>query len=193
MRITAFAIVLSIALAAVPCAAQKVYVDYDAYADFDSYKSFAWVDTDLTSLKEDYPELDSMIKNNIEYYLVKRGMVENTEDPDVYVTYHGSAKSQTQFMTSTFGYAYGAGWTWGPYWGPQMVSGTMDTTFKKGTLIVDMWDARKKEALFRGTATKIDLDNKMKAVKQIDKGIDKIVEKYRELRAKDLKAAGGPK
>jgi len=174
-----------VALAAVPCAAQKVYVDYDAYADFNSYKSFAWVDTNTTSLKMDYPEVDSMIKNNLEYYMVKGGLVEDTKDPDLYITYHASTRNQTQFMTSTFGYGYGAGWNWGPYWGPRMVSGTMATEFVKGTMIIDIWDARKKEALFRGTVTKIHADNPMKAIKQIDNGIDKIVDKFRKMRAKD--------
>jgi hypothetical protein len=184
MKITGIGIAM-IVLAAVPSAAQKVYVDYDIYADMDSYKSFAWVDTNMTSLKMDYPEVDSLIKNNIEYYLVKGGMVEDTEDPDLYVTYHASTQNQTQFMTTTFGYAYGAGWNWGPYWGPRMVSGSMNTEFEKGTMIIDIWDARKKEALFRGTVVKIHADNPMKAVKQIDNGIDKIVEKYRKMRAKE--------
>jgi hypothetical protein len=176
-----------LALMAGPCAAQKVYVDYDAYADFDSYESFAWVDTDLTSLKTDWPDVDSLIKNNIEYYLVKGGMYEDVDEPDVYVTYHSSTTSQSQFMTTTFGYAYGAGWTWGAYWGPRMVSGTMETTFEKGTLIIDIWDARKKEALFRGTIAKIVADNPMKTIKQIDNGIDKIVKQYRKMRAKEAK------
>ncbi len=178
---------LLLLLAASPVAAQKVYVDYDTYADFGSYKSFAWVDTDTTSLKMNYPEVDSMIKNNIEYYLVKAGMVEDLENPDVKVTYHASTTNQTQFMTSTFGYSYGAGWAWGPYWGPMMTSGTMVTEFKKGTMIIDIWDARKKEALFRGTITKIYIDNPLKAIKKIDDGIDKVVDTYRKMRAKNTK------
>ena len=120
MKRTTLALSIVLVLAAAPCAAQKVYVDYDSYADMDSYQTFKWVDTNTTSLKLDYPEVDSMIKNNIEYYLVKGGMVEDLEDPDVYVTYHASTENQTQLMTSTFGYAYGAGWTWGPYWGPRV-------------------------------------------------------------------------
>lgn len=187
MRIAIIGIVLLLLIAASPVAAQKVYVDYDSYADFGSYKSFAWVDTNTTSLKMDYPEVDSMIKNNIEYYLVKGGMVEDLEDPDIRVTYHASTQNQTQFMTSTFGYGYGTGWTWGPYWGPMMTSGTMATEFKRGTMIIDIWDARKKEALFRGTITKIYTDNPLKAIKKIDDGIDKVVAKYRKMRAKDNK------
>ena len=180
-------IIIAIALAAGPSEAQKVYVDYDQYADMDSYQSFAWVDTDTTSLKMDFPEVDSLIKNNIEYYLVKGGMHEDLDDPDVYVTYHATTETQTQLMTSAFGYAYGAGWTWGPYWGPRVVSGTMANDFEKGTMIIDIWDAKKKEALFRGTVVKIHADNPMKAIKQIDNGIDKIVKTYRKMRAKDSK------
>lgn len=186
-RLTLILSTVLVVTTAAPCTAQKVYVDYDAYADMDSYTTFAWVDTDMTSLKMDYPEVDSMIKNNIEYYLIKGGMTEDLDDPDVYVTYHATTKNQTQLMTSTFGYAYGAGWTWGPYWGPRVVSGTMATEFTKGTLIIDIWDARKKEALFRGTVVNIHGDNPFKAVKQIDKGIDKIVKTYRKMRAKEGK------
>ena len=185
MRFNIFAVVVAVVLIAAPCAAQKVYVDYDSHADFESFKTFAWVDTDTTSLKMDYPEVDGMIKNNIMYYLVKRGLRENNEDPDLRVTYHASTQNQTQLMTSTFGYNYGAGWTWGPYWGPMMVSGSMTTDFKKGTMIIDIWDARKKEAVFRGTITKIFADNPTKAVKQIDDGIDEIVKKFRAMRAKE--------
>jgi hypothetical protein len=54
-------------------------------------------------------------------------------------------------------------------------------------MIIDIWDAEKKEALFRGTITKIFADDPMKAIKQIDNGIDKIVKKYREMRAKEKK------
>ena len=174
-----------LALVATPCAAQKVYVDYDTYADFGSYKSFAWVDTNTTSLKLDFPEVDSMIKNNIEYYLVKGGLIEDLEDPDIRVTYHGSANNQTQFMTTTFGYSYGTGWNWGPYWGPRMVSGSMTTDFKKGTMIIDIWDARKKEALFRGTVVKIHGNDPLKAIKNIDNGIEKVVKEFRKMRAKE--------
>ena len=185
MKHTVPAVIVLLALAATPAAAQKVYVDYDSYADFGAYKTFAWVDTNTTSLKMDFPEVDSMIKNNIEYYLVKGGMIEDLENPDVYVTYHGTTSTQTQFMTTTYGYSYGAGWTWGGYWGPRVVSGSMNTEFRKGTMMIDIWDAKKKEALFRGTVVKIHADDPMKAIKDIDNGIDKIVKKYREMRAKE--------
>ncbi len=187
MKIATIGIAALLLVAAAPVAAQKIYVDYDTYADWSSFKSFAWVDTNTTSLKMDYPEVDSMIKNNIEYYMVKAGLIEDTENPDIYVTYHASTFEQTQLMTSTFGYGYGAGWAWGPYWGPMMTSGSITTDFKRGTMIIDMWDAKKKEALFRGTIAKAYVDNPLKAIKKIDDGIDKIVVKFREMRANNAK------
>ena len=50
MKISAIAIATLFVVIAAPAEAQKVYVDYDTYADFDKYKSFAWVDTNTTSL-----------------------------------------------------------------------------------------------------------------------------------------------
>jgi hypothetical protein len=187
MKIILVASLALLVLVNAPAMAQKVYVDYDTYVDLKSFKSFAWVDTNTTSLKLDYPEVDSLIKNNIEYYLVKGGLVEDTADPDLNVTYHTSTSTQTQFLTSTFGYSYGAGWSWGPYWGPMMASGTITTDFKKGVLVIDIWDARKKEAVFRGTATDTINDNPMKTVKIIDKAIDKIVDAFKKMRAKNEK------
>jgi hypothetical protein len=186
MKTTIVAVVLLV-LAAAPVMAQKVYVDYDTTADFGSFKTFAWVDTDTTSLKADYPEVDGMIKNNITYYLVKAGLKEDAENPDVKVTYHTSSSTKTQTMFATFGYDYGTGWTWGPYWGPMVASGTMSTDFKKGMLVIDVWNPRTREAVFRGTAVKSIGDNPLKTIKKIDRSIDKIVEAFRTMRAKEAR------
>lgn len=179
----ALAAAVVLVLASAPVMAQKVYVDYDTTADFSSFKTFAWVDTDTTSLKEDYPEVDGLIKNNIMYYLVKAGLKEDPENPDLKVTYHTSSRTQTQTMYAAFGYDYGAGWTWGGYWGPAVASGTMSTDFKKGMLVIDIWNPRTREAVFRGTAVESIGDDPLKTVKKIDKSIDKIVQAYKKMHA----------
>jgi hypothetical protein len=177
------ATVVLLALASAPAMAQKVYVDYDTTADFSSFKTFAWVDTDTTSLKADYPEVDGLIKNNITYYLVKAGLKEDPENPDLKVTYHTSSNTQTQTMSATFGYGYGTGWSWGPYWAPAIASGTISTDFKKGMLVIDIWNPRTREAVFRGTAVESIGDDPLKTVKKIDKSIDKIVQAYKKMHA----------
>ena len=166
-------------LAAVPAAAQKVYVDWDPTADFGSFKTFAWAKTAPTSLEANYPLIHSFIKNSLEYELASGGLVENTDDPDVWVTYHASAKQSIQVMTSSYGYSFG------PYWGGAGASSAMVNTYDKGTLVIDIWDARKKEAIIRGTASKVFSDEESKALKQIDKSITKIVTKFRKMREKE--------
>jgi hypothetical protein len=172
-------IIASLLLAAAPAAAQKVRVDWDRGADFESFKTFAWAETAPTSLEANYPLVHSLIKNAVEYELSSGGLVEDTEDPDLYVTYHTSEKEQLQFLTTSFGYSYG------PFWGGSYASSSLVNTWEKGTLVIDIWDARKKEAVFRGSASKVFSEDPKKALKQVDKSITKISEKFRKMRAKE--------
>ncbi len=181
-----------------PLAAQKVHVDYDRSAMSNEYKTFAWAKTPETSLQSESPLMHSRIKNAIEYHLTEGGMIENTENPDLYVTYHTSSKEEIQLHTTSMGYGYGGGWGWDPYWGGGMGMGmggmgsstTTSSTYERGSLIIDLYDAKKKEAVWRGTAESVMKQNPQKAAKQIDKAVDKIVKKFDQMRAKDLKAAG---
>lgn len=182
----ALAALALIIAAAVPAAAQKVYVDYDREADFSKYRTFAWAETPPTSLEANFPLGHSFIKNSIELELTGGGLIEDLDDPDLYVTYHTASKESLQLMVSAFGYAYPPTWGWDPYWGTAMVTGSAQVnTYKKGTLIIDIWDARTKHALWRGTAEKVISEDPEKALHQVDKSITKIVEKYRSMREKE--------
>jgi hypothetical protein len=188
----AFGLVIALALVAAPAAAQKVYVDYDRSADIESYKTFAWGETPEASLSDNNPLMHSRIKNGIEYYLVKGGLTEDVDNPDLYVTYHGEATEKVSYMTTTVGYGgyggygYGPGWGWDPYWGG--VGGMSTTTpivHEAGTLIIDIWDARTNNIVWRGTMTGTIPDNPQKGAKKVDKGIEKIVKAWQKMYAKD--------
>lgn len=179
-------LMLVLVAAAAPAAAQKVYVDYDRSADFSKYRTFAWAETPPTSLEANFPLGHSFIKNSIELELTGAGLIDDPDDPDLYVTYHTSHKESLQLMTTAFGYTYGPGWYWDPFWGGMMVTGSGQVnTYEKGTLVIDIWDARTQRALWRGTASKVVSENPEKALRQIDKAITKIVEKYRKMRTKE--------
>lgn len=169
----------AVLLAALPAAAQKVFVDWDRAANFESFKTFAWAETAPTSLEANYPLVHSLIKNAVEYELASGGLIEDTDDPDLYVTYHTSTKESVQFLTTSFGYSYG------PYWGGSGASSGMVNTWAKGTLVIDIWDAREQQAVFRGTASKVFSEDPNKALKQVDSSITKIAEKFRKMRAKE--------
>lgn len=173
---------------AAPAAAQKSYIDYDRNVDIKSFKSYAWASTPKVSVYDNNPLAHSRIKNAIEYYLGQGGMIEDTEDPDVWVTYYGEADRDFQVNThTTAGYGYGSGWAWDPYWGNSMVGVTATTPVeqKAGTLVIDMWDAKTMKIVWRGTMTATIPDNPQKSHKKLDKGIKKMVEKWRKMYAKD--------
>jgi hypothetical protein len=135
--------------------------------------------------------MHSRIKNAIEYHMTEGGLVEDTGNPDLYVTYHTSSKEEVQLHTSSMGYGYGAGWGWDPFWGPGFGGGSTTTTshsYERGSLIIDVWDAKKKEVVWRGTAQAVVKQNPQAAAKQIDKAIAKIVKTWDKMYAKEMKS-----
>lgn len=161
-------------LVALPAGAQSVYVDYDRSVDFDSFRSFAWAETPQTSIRGESPLTHSRIKNAIEHYLAEAGLVEDAEQPDLYVTYHTSSKEEVRLNTSSYGAGYGPRWGWDPYWGGRMSTSTTTVhTYERGSLIIDLWDADSKQMIWRGTASAVVSANPEKQEKQINKAIKK--------------------
>jgi len=191
-KVLGLAVAIVLVFIAVPAGAQKVYVDYDRNVDMKSYKTYAWGPTPSVSVYDNNPLLHSRIKNAIEYYLIKGGMVENTDHPDLYATYYG--KIDEDFQVNIFasaGYAYGPGWTWDSYWGGSNVGMTATTPIpeKAGTVVIDLWDAKTKKIVWRGTMEGTIPQNPQKATKKVDKGIQKMVKKWQEMYAKDQAGA----
>jgi hypothetical protein len=186
-------LVVMVVLFAMPAAAQKVYVDYDRNAIKNDYKTFAWQDTGPT-MQEYAPLMHTRIKNGIEHYLTKGGHIEDLDNPDLYVTYHTSSKEEVQFSVTGYGYGYGAGWGWSPYWGGPSASGggasTTVSTYEKGTLVIDIWDAKTKEIVWRGSAIATIPEDPKKGEKLINKALEKMVKQFHETKAKEAKAAG---
>ena len=167
-------LVLGLAFAA-PLAAQEVHVDYDRTGRFSWYKTFAWAESEETSLKGHYDLMHSRIKNAIEHHLSQGRLVENNEDPDLYVTYHASSCEAVSINTTNFGYGYGPGWYWG---GGMGTSTTQVRTYTVGTLIVDIWDAKAKELVWRGIASDTLSEDPQKNQKIAAKALAKMFERY---------------
>ena len=184
----ALGLAIAIACIAAPAAAQKGYVDYDRTVDMKSYKTYAWASTPTVSVYDNNPLIHSRIKNAIEYYMGKGGMVENTDDPELWVTYYG--ESDEGFSVNTFntgGYNYSSGWAWDPFWGSSAVGMTATTPIvhEAGTLMIDIWDAKTMKIVWRGTMSATIPENPQKSAKKLDKGIKKMIEKWRKMYAKD--------
>ena len=179
--------------------ASKVHVDYDRQADFGSYRTFAWGNAKGFNL-EDVNELVHLrVKNYIEAKLTQAGFLMVDKDPDLWVTYYTASKDQTKINVVAMGYAFPTTWGWDPYWtgawgwgygGSSAASGQV-AVYTKGTLIIDIVDARTKTLIWRGTLLDSVPDNPDKVSKKIYKGIDKIIRKWRKMRKEQLSQEAG--
>ena len=59
---------------------------------------------------------------------------------------------------------------------------TTVTTYQRGTLIIDVLDAREKKLIWRGTAEGIVPEKPEKEARKIEKAIDKIVSKWQRMK-----------
>jgi hypothetical protein len=183
-------------LATGPSFAQKIYIDHDKDYDGSKIKTFQWAKTEETGLQQADPLLHSRIVNGIEHYITLGGTREVLENPDVYVTYHTNTKEDVSFNTSSYGYGYPGGWGYGGYYGAHGygyggyggMSTTTVSTYIRGTLIVDVWDAKTKELVWRGMAANITVsDNPNKMATRIDKALKKMIDKWQQIKAREIK------
>ena len=171
------------------CASTKVHVDFDPEADFSSFETFAFRDTEETSLAEAAPLVHGRLIRAIEARLEANGLKKVEDDPDVYVTYHTSTREEVQVNTSTYGYGYPDPWSWDPYWGRRYsrygwggVSGSTTTVsnYQVGTLVIDLWDAREKSIVWRGAAEGRVKDDPARLSAGIEDVIDRMVAESRK-------------
>ena len=196
MRIRVFLLLAAILFVG-PAFAQKIYINYDKDYDRSTIKTYAWMETAQTSVRDSDPLLHSRIVNGIEHYITLGGLTETDGDPDVYITYHGSSKQELSVNTSSIGVGYGypSGWGYGPYGGyggyyghyyGTVYSGMATTTvtyYQVGTLVIDVWDADTQKLIWRGTAANVTLtDNPKKMAKKLDKALRKMVDKWRRVK-----------
>ena len=164
-------IALVAGLAPAAAMAQKITTDWDHNANFSSYETYMWREgTPLSN-----PLVQQRVNSAIESELSAKGIRQVESNPDMYVTYHATTKDDTQYQTDSFGYGMGPGWRG---MGGMGTSTTRAITYHKGTLVIDFWDANKKQMLWRGTATATLSDNPQKNSKKIPKAMAKLFKKY---------------
>jgi hypothetical protein len=142
-RTLALLAVAALALA-VACSTLQTNADWDKTANFSNYKTWGWKEDG--SIKNDI--LNRRIQGLIGAELGKKGLTRSDDNPDLWVAVHGRMSKETQINTYNTGWGYGWGW----YGGGGMTTSTVQE-IPVGTLIVDLVDSRKKEMVWRGTAT----------------------------------------
>ena len=146
---------------------QKVQTDFDHQFDFSQLRTFtvefgsAW----------NNPLQQQRAKEDIIRQLTAKGWTE-AADPhsaDAVVVIHGAVHQQKSLDT----WYSGGGWGWGPG-----MSNTTVNTINVGAMQVDVFDAKTKKMVFRGTAQDDVSDKPEKNAKKIDKAVEKMFKDF---------------
>jgi hypothetical protein len=163
-----FGLVLLLANAAL---AQKVTTDFAKDVEFRQYKTFMWINEP----KPDNPLVAKRIVDDVNAALAAKGLTLVTSGADLGIAAH--AATQTKRSLNTFYDGFGGGWRWRGFGGFGSAT-TQVNTYEVGTLVVDMFDTRTKEALWRGTATKTLSDHPQKNTDNLNKAITRMFKDF---------------
>jgi hypothetical protein len=170
MRLTGISLGLTLAtLVATTAAAQKITTEANPGTSFASYKTFTW----LKQPNVDDPLMKQRIVDDINTQLQAKGLRPAQEGADLAIAAHLATK--TEKTLNTFYDGFGGGWRWGGGFGD---STTTVDTYQEGTLVVDLFDAKTKQAVWRGTATQKVSSNPQTQTKNLDKAAQKIFAKF---------------
>lgn len=162
--------VVVVLLSAVCASAQKVSVGADPGVDLTKYKTYAWTQGTISA----NPIVSAMVVSSVDEQLAAKGIQKVETDPDLTVVVFGSTESDMHVSN--------------PSWSPSLNSiatgvavGSQSWLVTKGTLVVDLLDAKTKNSVWRGQATQT-LDrgptgDKAKDAKNVEKPIKNAVKK----------------
>jgi Domain of unknown function (DUF4136) len=184
-----FKFLLCLAAIVTAADAQSTKVNWQSKAPFADYKTYAFRFTPK--------QQDSFYRQFVTEYLpeqlTKKGLsqVSDPSKADLVVTYHFVTQEMIDASTSSDGFGWGGGHSWGPwgYWGgwggwgePEEYTGfstTEEHPRTMGILTIDLFDAKKKQLVWRGQATEDSVSSSQKGdAKQVRKSIDKMFEHY---------------
>ena len=168
-------------LLALPALGQKVHVDYDGATAFSEYRTFQFFET-----KEDLRDFSltshKKVVRQLRDYAEEGGLTEVETDPDVYIAYYTADRGDLRLTLSDLGYAYGPDFSLGSYWEGGVGNRTSNSfTFKEGTLIIDVWDAERKQLVWRGMATATVAKDPDKNDKKIERALKKMTKNWEEM------------
>ena len=162
-------VLIVIALFAFTVNAQKVKVGSDPAVDFSKYKTYAWDQGTLAN-----PLIKQLIVTAVDREMSAKGLQKVGTNPDLFVTTLTATESDLA--------------TTNPSWAPQLnsiatgiPSSSQAWAVTKGTLMIDISDAKTKNGVWRATASHT-LENgptgdRVKDAKQVEKPINKAVQK----------------
>jgi len=84
-----------------------------------------------------------------------------------------------QQTLNTFYDGFGGGWGWRRFGGAGFGDATTTTeTYKVGTLVIDLFDTKTKQLIWRGSSSGTLSNNSNKNIQILDKGVEKLFKQF---------------
>jgi hypothetical protein len=148
-----------------------VKTDYDRNANFAQYKTYSW-----EHVKTKDPLDVDRVKNAVNASLGAKGWTQVESGGDISIV--AMEITNTQQTLNTFYNGLGGGWGWRRFGGGLGEATTTTETYKVGTVVVDLFDAKTKQLVWRGSSSDTLSNNSDKNIKNLDKGVDKMFKKF---------------
>jgi hypothetical protein len=175
---TKYIVMAGIAAVITSCSPYRhIYTNYDKSTDFSSYHTFAWTPDSTTSTVKVPPDLaaydNDIVRNNaknyISYTLTKRGLLVNTDSPDVvlelvllnekkekvmsyeaspYAGYYYYNPYYFPYYYPYYRYYTWYGWSYPPYWERTVYT----RTYVKGTITINVYERASRKLVWTGSA-----------------------------------------
>lgn len=172
--------------------APRVVIDSAQNVDFSKYRTYDWMDSDVTAGQNPlyYNQIATQnVEDIINKALTGRGLKRVSRRPDLLIGYHFFVEEKTRTVNvnpgpvGLYGPYYGWGrWGyrgWGPgWWGYNFNNNQyIQEPYQAGTLVVDMVDARSKRLVWRGSIQNA-VGNPANISEQLASQVQSIVEKF---------------
>jgi hypothetical protein len=152
--------------------AQQVKTDYDRSANFALYKTYSWEHVETKD-----PLNVDRIEHAVNAVLAARGWTLVDSGADVAVVAMEITHDHQTLGTLYDG--FGGGWGWRRFGGGGFGEATTTTdTYKVGTVVVDLFDTKTKQLIWRGAASDTLSDNSDKNIKNLNESVDKMFKHF---------------
>src|SRR5580658_2724588 len=152
--------------------ARQVKTDYDRSADFGKYKTFSWEHVKT----QDALHVDR-IKSAVNAALTAKGWTQVDSGGDI--SSMAILMTHDQQTLNTFYDGFGGGWGWRRFGGGGFGEATTTTdTYKVGTVVVDLFDTKTKQLIWRGAASDTLSDNSDKNIKNLNESVNKMFKHF---------------
>jgi hypothetical protein len=156
--------------------AQQVKTDYDRSADFTHYKTYSWENVHTQN-----PLWVDRIKAAVNSALAAKGWAQVESGGNVSIMAMEMTKDHQTL--NTYYDDFGGGWGWRGWLRAGFGDGfgdstTTESTYKVGTLVVDLFDSNTKKLIWRGSSSDTLSSKSDKNIKNLNRGVEKMFEHF---------------